>query len=118
MAKRSAENLLETCTELKKLGYDKRTQNTLKTLLSEWDSLRGAEARIKAIKDEIKLITEGGVSIRVGELCVVSRWNNGRKTFDATKAIEAGITPAQIEAAMKEGQGFYSFEFATLKEAE
>src|ERR1700733_11398483 len=107
MANRSLDTIL-TLPDVKK------GNTRLAALIREAHSLRDAEARLKDVRKEIADIVstqgltsdDGSLGARVGHQAAFVRWQSGRRTFNRELAIEAGITPGQIEAAMKEGEGY------------
>lgn len=100
----------------------KGVKHKLDTLLREAHSLRHVEKRLKEVKTEIiellqqqDLATEDGkLGCRAGELCCMARFQKGRRSFDRELAVEAGITPEQIESSMKQGPDFWVLELAAI----
>lgn len=101
-------------------------KGNLRALIREAHSLRGVESRLKEIKSQIAqivqeegLVNEHGVTgVRDGQACIIVRWQEGRETFNKEKAVEAGITPAQIRAAMVKGKAFQVVEMPVIGEGE
>lgn len=122
MAKRSDDqlyNLPETSSA------SKGVKHKLDTLLREAHSLKGVEKRLKEIKAEMidlvqqhGLVSEadGTIGTRIGDLCCVVRYSSGRKSLDRELLVENGVTPGQIAASMKEGNGFWACELPKIGE--
>lgn len=119
MAKRNDEALLglpETTSAAK------AARMKLDQLLREAHSLKGVAARLTEVKKEItELIQAQGLSdgdgrlgCRHGQFCAIVRFQNGRESFDRERAVEAGVTPEQIKASMKRGEGFWLVELPEI----
>ena len=95
----------------------------LALLLTEAHALKMAEGRLKRVKarimqivtDEGLVLDDGTMGVRYGGLCSVVRWQNGRETFSKELAVEAGVTPAQIAASMKRGDGYWLCELQAVE---
>lgn len=120
MAKRSDEKLFNI---LEVSRAPKECQPELRALVREGHSLKGLLVRLEEIKKRIAQIVideqglinnEGTYGVRDGPHCVIVRQQSGRRTFNRELAIENGISPAQIEASMKEGAGFNVVEFEAI----
>ncbi len=120
MAKRS-EEVLYNLPETK--AASKGVKHKLDTLLREAHSLRQVEKRLKEVKSEIieilqtqdSLTTDDGkLGCRAGELCAIARFQQGKRSFNREMAVEAGVTPEQIEASMKQGADFWMLELAAI----
>jgi hypothetical protein len=102
----------------------KGVKHKLDTLLREAHSLRQVEKRLKEVKSEIiellqqqDLSTDDGkLGCRAGELCCIARFQRGRASFNRELAVEAGITPEQIESSMKQGPDYWVLELVSLGE--
>jgi hypothetical protein len=85
-------------------------------LLGELRALKEATKDVDEKKKRLaELLREDGLTegVRFGRTCATLRYQAGRKSFDRERAIDAGITPDQIERAMREGK---SFTVVTLDE--
>lgn len=115
MAKRSIDTILN-------LPDVKRQNLKLAALIREGHSLIEAEKRLKAVRKEIAdIITtqglageDGQLGARIGHQGAIVRWAEGRFTFDKEKAIDAGVTPQQIDASMKQGAGYWVVELPRM----
>jgi hypothetical protein len=86
-------------------------------LLQEVHKLREQARELDEKKKRLtELLREEGMEgVRNGRLCVSLRYQNGKKSFSREAAIDAGITPDQIDAAMVQGK---SYTVVTLDEIE
>lgn len=128
MAKRSAELLLalpeikpaKKLPILSQIADADPATMSLANALAEAHALRRAGDRLSAVKDRIRELvmdTDKQDGFRIGPVCVLNRWNEGRRSFDRALAIEvAGITPEQIEQSMKQGGGYWVTELAEIEE--
>lgn len=125
MAGRKAESLLEI-PEIKpprkepilsRIAEDAPEKMTLAAALLEAHTLKTAEVRLRAVKARIQelMLNDERDQVRVGPMCAIARLNKGRKTFSAELAIEAGITPQQIDASMKQGADYWVLELPEIK---
>lgn len=95
----------------------------LPLLLAEAHILKQAADRLTAVKARIvELVQTEGLVSESGTLgaryqgnCAIVRYQNGRKTFNRELAVEAGVTPDQIEASMKEGKGGWVCELPSME---
>lgn len=99
-------------------------RSKLNTLLREAHSLRHVERRLKDIKKEIVELLQandlqneqGQMGCRSGELCALARYQDGKRAISRELLIENGVTPGQIEASMKQGEGYWVVELAQIGE--
>lgn len=115
MGKKNDDVLLEY-PDLRDLDLPKYDEGRVVAWMEELVALQGAEKQIKDLKENILKAVGGGVEFRVGKSAWGSRWQEGRRSFMREKAIEAGITPDQIEASMTTSDGHWVREFSQLKE--
>lgn len=120
MAKRSDEKLIDI---LEVSACPKICQPELRALVREGHSLRQLITRLDEIKKRIAqivieeqgIINNAGVyGVRDGPHCVIVRQQAGKRTLNRELLIENGVSPSQIEASMKEGQGFNVVEFEAI----
>ena len=116
--KRSEESLeaLPDIWKMKRMSQElDQEYKELCRLIDEAVSLRNAEKRLDEIKKRIAQIVrdQGLISndgklwgCRSGSAAVVVREQAGRKTLSREKLIEAGVTPAQIEASYIQGANY------------
>lgn len=119
MAKRS-DYKLDALPETASAGA---LRGELDSLLREAHSLKGFEKRMKEVKARIgEIIQSEGLSgdgvlgVRSGNLCAITSWRDGRESFNKELAIEAGITPEQIQQSMKRGEGYWMVELQAIGE--
>jgi hypothetical protein len=91
---------------------------TLPDALAEAHTLREAEKRAKAVKARILELMQARdmAGVRCGTICAITRFQAGRKTFDPARAIDAGVTPEQIVASMKQGADYWVIELPEIKD--
>ena len=120
MAKRSDEKLFNI---LEVAQCPRSIQPELRQLVQEGASLRAAVDRLKEIKDRIAQIVieeyglandDGVYGVRDGPHCVLVRQQQGRETLSKELLIENGVTPEQISASLKRGNGFNLVEFSEM----
>lgn len=115
MSKPSDDKLIDL-PEVKTANRSVRRE--LEQLIREAHSLKDLEKRSKEVRDRIKEIVQaeslcsqdGKFGARVGELCVLTKWSDGRRSLDRAKLVENGVTVEQLEASMKQGEGFWTCE--------
>lgn len=91
-------------------------------LLAEAHALREAKARLEAVKEKIRervhaegyADSTGRMGVRVGNSCSIVRWSGGRTSISRELLVENGVTPEQIEAATKVGNGFWVVELPEI----
>ncbi len=91
-------------------------------LLLEAHALRDAERRFKEVKERIReQIHEHGyadaeqhLGVRAGNACALVRWSEGRRSISRELLIENGVSPGQIEASTKQGEGFWVTELPEI----
>ena len=118
MAKRSDE-LLYTLPETK--AASKAAKMKLDALLREAHQSKGFEKRLKEIKTEISDIVQtqglsgdGVLGVRSGDKCAIIRWQDGRRSLSKELLVENGVSPAQIAASEKQGDGFWMCELPEI----
>lgn len=118
MAKRNDEQLY-LLPETK--AASKAAKLKLDNLLREAHSIKGFEKRLKEIKTEISeiiqaqgLAADGMLGVRSGDKCAIVRWQGGRKSLSKELLIENGVSPAQIEASEKQGEGYWIVELPEI----
>lgn len=96
--------------------FDPRTAG-LPTLLAEAHTLKEVEGRLKLVKELIKeaVLSKNTNGLRCGPLCAIVRFQAGKRTLDREMLVENGVTPAQIEASVKEGPGYWVCELPKIE---
>ena len=54
------------------------------------------------------------LGVRSGDKCAVVRWAEGRKSLSKELLIENGVSPAQIVASEKVGEGYWVVELQEI----
>lgn len=94
----------------------KREKAELSALLREAHSLTGAAKRLSEIKERIAQLQENYPSgMRAGDLCCLVRWQDGRQTLNKELLVENGVTPEQIKASYKQGNGSWYVELPKIE---
>lgn len=91
-------------------------------LLAEAHALREAEKRLREVKEKIREAIHaqgyadptGRLGVRAGTSCALVRWSEGRASLSKELLVENGVSPAQIEASTKRGEGFWVLELPEI----
>ena len=113
MAKRSNDTLYDLPTTKDALGAQ---AGELDVLLEEAHFLAGTEKRLKEVKARIIELAQGLPGVRHKNLCSIVRYQRGRASLNRELLIENGVTPRQIEASMREGEGYFVCELQKIEE--
>jgi hypothetical protein len=118
VAKRSDESLY-ALTEVEKafnLKKEAGIKSELTALINEAHSLRDAEARLKKVKERIIELAQGyGGGLRVGSNCAIVRYMSGKVNLNKEMLLNNGVTIEQINASMKEGNGYWQCELPRIE---
>lgn len=98
------------------------TRAELDALLREAQSLSTAIARLAVVKTRIReiVVDEGligptSLGARCERTVAVVRYQAGRISLDQTLLVENGVTPDQIKASKRTGEGYWVVEIDEIK---
>ena len=101
---------------------NKKERNKVIDLLEEGNLIKASidreSQRLDEIKDELLLIQEELElpGFRNGRNCFAATWRDGKRSLNKELLIENGVTPEQIQAGYKQGEGYWSKDLKFLDE--
>jgi len=113
MARRSDETL-QKLPELKSLDVDKSKALKLKKLMARAIELSASARELKEVRSQITELGQDIGQFRIGDMCAIVSFTDGRRTLSKELLIENGVTPLQLAKSTKVSDGNWKLELQVI----